>query len=122
MEFRLADPELKPLEEADVTELLNQPIYLLIVMINERDGTHLVHPIWYFYEDGKFFVVSNSTGIKIRSLKKKSWSYIYEGAIGIMDQLGAHFNFSSSSKIKKRKNKSYWINILADRVVLISMV
>ena len=72
MKYRSGDHEFPPMEENEIIELLNQPIYLLIVMINERDGTHLVHPIWYFYEDGKFFVVSNSTGIKIRSLKKKS--------------------------------------------------
>lgn len=39
-------------------------------MIDERDGTPLVHPIWYYYEDGKFFAVSSSEGRKIRSLKK----------------------------------------------------
>jgi nitroimidazol reductase NimA-like FMN-containing flavoprotein (pyridoxamine 5'-phosphate oxidase superfamily) len=70
MEFRLADPELKPLEEADVTELLNQPIYLRVAMINSRDGTPLVHPMWYYYDNGKFFAVSNRDGTKVRSLKK----------------------------------------------------
>jgi nitroimidazol reductase NimA-like FMN-containing flavoprotein (pyridoxamine 5'-phosphate oxidase superfamily) len=70
MEFRIADPELKPLEEAEVTELLNQPIYLRVAMINSRDGTPLVHPMWYYYENGKFFAVSNKDGTKVRSLKK----------------------------------------------------
>lgn len=70
MEFRLADPELKPMQEPEVTELLNQPIYLRVAMINERDGTPLVHPMWYYYEDGKFFAVSNREGTKVRSLKK----------------------------------------------------
>ena len=51
--IRLADPELKPLEESEVIELLNQPIYLRLAMINTRDGTPLVHPIWYNYRDGK---------------------------------------------------------------------
>lgn len=70
MDFRPADPELKPLQETEVTELLNQPIYLRVAMINARDGTPLVHPIWYYYEDGKFFAVSNSGGAKVRSLKR----------------------------------------------------
>jgi nitroimidazol reductase NimA-like FMN-containing flavoprotein (pyridoxamine 5'-phosphate oxidase superfamily) len=70
MEFKLADPEFKQLDEAEVTELLNQPIYLRIAMINSRDGTPLVHPIWYHYENGKFFAVSNKNGIKVQSLKK----------------------------------------------------
>jgi hypothetical protein len=69
MEFKLADPEFKSLEEAEVTELLNQPIYLRVAMINSRDGTPLVHPIWYYYENGKFFAVSNKYGTKVQSLK-----------------------------------------------------
>ena len=65
MDFRLADPELKPLQEAEVTELLNQPIYLRVAMINARDGTPLVHHMWYNYEEGKFFAVSNKEGTKV---------------------------------------------------------
>ena len=70
MEFKQADPEFKQLEDAEVNELLNQPIYLRVAMINSRDGTPLVHPVWYYYENGKFFAVSNKNGIKIQSLKK----------------------------------------------------
>ena len=69
MEFKQADPEFKQLEDAEVNELLNQPIYLRVAMINSRDGTPLVHPVWYYYENGKFFAVSNKNGIKIQSLK-----------------------------------------------------
>jgi Pyridoxamine 5'-phosphate oxidase len=75
MNFRLADPELKPLEEAEVVELLNQPIYLRLAMINTRDGTPLVHPIWYNYRYGKFLAVSNRNGTKIQSLKKNPEVY-----------------------------------------------
>jgi nitroimidazol reductase NimA-like FMN-containing flavoprotein (pyridoxamine 5'-phosphate oxidase superfamily) len=70
MEFRNADPEFKALENEELTEFLNQPNYLRVAMINERDGTPLVHPMWHYYEDGKFFAVSNSEGTKIRSLKR----------------------------------------------------
>lgn len=75
MNLRLADPELKPLQEAEVIELLDRPIYLRVAMINERDGTPLVHPIWYNYKDGKFFAVSNKNGTKVRSLKKNHEVY-----------------------------------------------
>ena len=70
MKSQLADLELKPMQEAEVNELLNQPIYLRVAMIDARDGTSLVHPIWYHYKDEKFFAVSNYDGTKIRSLKK----------------------------------------------------
>ena len=75
MEIRPADPELKHMEDAEVTELLNQPIYLRVAMINVRDGTPLVHPIWYYYKNGIFFAVSNKGGTKIRSLKKNPEVY-----------------------------------------------
>jgi general stress protein 26 len=75
MNLRLADPELKPLQEEEVTELLNQPIYLRLAMINTRDGTPLVHPIWYNYRDGKFLAVSNRNGNKVQSLRKNPEVY-----------------------------------------------
>jgi hypothetical protein len=43
MKLRQADPEFKSLEEAEITELLNHPIYLWVAMINAHDGTPLVH-------------------------------------------------------------------------------
>lgn len=70
MEYRLADPELKEMDKNEVSELLNQPIYLRVAMINAKDGTPLVHPIWYYFNDEKFYAVSNTGGIKIQSLKK----------------------------------------------------
>ncbi|MGV8107776.1 MAG: pyridoxamine 5'-phosphate oxidase family protein [Nitrososphaerota archaeon] len=70
MEYRLADPELKEMDRNEVSELLNQPIYLRLAMINAKDGSPLVHPIWYYYDEEKFYAVSNTTGIKVRSLKK----------------------------------------------------
>jgi nitroimidazol reductase NimA-like FMN-containing flavoprotein (pyridoxamine 5'-phosphate oxidase superfamily) len=88
MNLRLADPELKPLQEAEVIELLTQPIYLRVAMINARDGTPLVHPIWYNYKDGMFFAVSNRNGTKVQSLRRtlKSIflliSLIEESAVG----------------------------------------
>jgi hypothetical protein len=33
MNLRLADPELKPLQESEVIELLNQPVYLHVAMV-----------------------------------------------------------------------------------------
>ena len=75
MNNRSADPEFPPMQEDEINELLNQPIYLRMAMINERDGAPLVHPIWYYYEDGKFYAVSNRSGTKIRSLKKNPEVY-----------------------------------------------
>jgi nitroimidazol reductase NimA-like FMN-containing flavoprotein (pyridoxamine 5'-phosphate oxidase superfamily) len=70
MEYRLADPELKEMDRNEVSDLLNQPIYLRLAMINAKDGSPLVHPIWYYYDEEKFYAVSNTMGVKVRSLKK----------------------------------------------------
>ena len=70
MEYRLADPELKEMDRNEVSELLNQAIYLRLAMINAKDGSPLVHPIWYYYDEEKFYAVSNTMGVKVRSLKK----------------------------------------------------
>ena len=70
MEYRLADPELKEMDRNEVSELLNQAIYLRLAMINAKVGSPLVHPIWYYYDEEKFYAVSNTMGVKIRSLKK----------------------------------------------------
>ena len=70
MEYRLADPELKQMDKNEVSELLNQPINLRVAMINAKDGSPLVHPIWYYFDDEKFYAVSNTSGIKVQSLKK----------------------------------------------------
>ncbi|HET6727074.1 MAG TPA: pyridoxamine 5'-phosphate oxidase family protein [Nitrososphaeraceae archaeon] len=75
MKYRSADPEFPPMQEGEINELLSQPIYLRMAMINERDGSPLVHPIWYYYEYGKFYAVSNTSGTKIRSLKKNPEVY-----------------------------------------------
>jgi nitroimidazol reductase NimA-like FMN-containing flavoprotein (pyridoxamine 5'-phosphate oxidase superfamily) len=70
VEYRLADPELKEMDRNEVSDLLNQPIYLRLAMINAKDGSPLVHPIWYYYDEEKFYAVSNTMGVKVRSLKK----------------------------------------------------
>ena len=70
MRFTLADRTAKPLEEGEVSELLNQPNILRLAMVDVRDGTPLVHPVWYYFEDGKFFVSVDRDGVKAHSLRK----------------------------------------------------
>ena len=79
MKDRSADPEFPPMQEDEINELLNQPIYLRMAMINERDGAPLVHPIWYDHEDGKFYAVSNSSGTENPFAEEKSRSLFSSG-------------------------------------------
>lgn len=70
MEYRLADNYAKPMQEGEVAQLLNLPCILRVAMIDARDDTPLVHPVWYYYENEKFFVTVYAGGPKARSLKK----------------------------------------------------
>ncbi len=70
LRFTLADRTAKPLEENELAEFLDQPNILRIAMIDFRDGAPLVHPVWYYYRDGKFFAAVDRDGTKAQSLRK----------------------------------------------------
>ena len=70
LKFALADKTAKPLKEEELTAFLDQPNILRIAIIDFRDGTPLVHPVWYYYKDGKFISAIDKNGIKARSLRK----------------------------------------------------
>ncbi|MGH9992105.1 MAG: pyridoxamine 5'-phosphate oxidase family protein [Nitrososphaera sp.] len=70
MEYKLADRTAKAMEEKEILELLNLPRILRIALVDVRDGMPIVHPVWYYYEDEKFYVSTDSNGAKARSLRK----------------------------------------------------
>lgn len=70
MRFTLADRNAKPLEEAELTNLLNKPSILRLAMVDARDNMPLVHPVWYYHEHGKFLASVDTDGVKARSLRK----------------------------------------------------
>lgn len=70
LEFRRADSAAKTMEKKDLLALLNEPCILRLGMIDVRDGLPLVHPVWYYYEDEKFYVSTDKKGVKARSLRK----------------------------------------------------
>jgi nitroimidazol reductase NimA-like FMN-containing flavoprotein (pyridoxamine 5'-phosphate oxidase superfamily) len=75
LKFTLADKTAKILTEEEVLALLNQPNILRIAMIDNRDGTPLVHPVWYHYKDCKFYAAIDRNGIKAESLRKNPHIY-----------------------------------------------
>jgi nitroimidazol reductase NimA-like FMN-containing flavoprotein (pyridoxamine 5'-phosphate oxidase superfamily) len=70
LRFTLADRTAKPLEEGELSDLLDRPNILRLAIVDSRDGMPLVHPVWYNYKDGKFFVCVDRDGIKAQSLHK----------------------------------------------------
>jgi nitroimidazol reductase NimA-like FMN-containing flavoprotein (pyridoxamine 5'-phosphate oxidase superfamily) len=70
LRFTLADRKAKPLEEGELSDLLDKPNILRLAIVDARDGTPLVHPVWYYYKDGKFFVCVDRDGVKAQSLRQ----------------------------------------------------
>jgi Pyridoxamine 5'-phosphate oxidase len=70
LKFTLADRAAKPLEKNELEEFLDQTNILRIAMIDFRDGAPLVHPVWYYYNDGRFFSAVDRDGVKAQSLRK----------------------------------------------------
>jgi nitroimidazol reductase NimA-like FMN-containing flavoprotein (pyridoxamine 5'-phosphate oxidase superfamily) len=70
LRFTLADGTAKPLEKEELSDLLDRPNILRLAIVDVRDGMPLVHPVWYYYKDGKFFVCVDRDGIKAQSLRE----------------------------------------------------
>jgi hypothetical protein len=75
LKFSLADKAAKMLEKNEVTELLGQPNLLRLAFIDGHDGMPVVHPVWYYYENEKFFVATEREGNMARSLRKNPACY-----------------------------------------------
>lgn len=69
----LADPHAKPLSKSEVTQLLARPSILRLAYLD--DGEPVVHPVWYYYSKGRFFVATDINGEKARSLRKNPVVY-----------------------------------------------
>ena len=70
LKFALADKMAKPLGEEELAAFLDKPNILRIAIIDFRDGTPIVHPVWYYYKDCKFVSAIDKNGVKARSLRK----------------------------------------------------
>ena len=70
MRFTLADRTARPLGKNELAEFLDKPNILRIAIIDFRDDAPLVHPVWYYYKDGRFFAAVDRDGIKAQSLRK----------------------------------------------------
>ena len=75
MRFVPADGAARPLGKAEMAELLEQPNIMRIAVIDFRDGTPLVHPVWHYFEGNKFFVAVDRDGTKAQSLRKNPSVY-----------------------------------------------
>lgn len=75
MKFTLADRNARPLDRREVEEILSDPNILRLGLIDECDGSPIVHPVWFYYENEMFFIATDTDGAKARSLRKNPRVY-----------------------------------------------
>lgn len=75
MKFILADRHARKLDQGEAEAILSGPHILRLGLIDERDGSPVVHPVWFHYENGMFFVATDTEGRKARSLRKNPSVY-----------------------------------------------
>jgi len=60
--------------EGQVLEFLKTKLNLLLGTI-DTSGQPYVHPVWFFYEDGKFFIETSKTGKKVQNIQNSNNVY-----------------------------------------------
>jgi nitroimidazol reductase NimA-like FMN-containing flavoprotein (pyridoxamine 5'-phosphate oxidase superfamily) len=66
----LADPHARPLSKTEVARLLSRPNLLRLAYLDEDGKRPIVHPVWYYYSKGKFFIASDINSAKAKILRK----------------------------------------------------
>ena len=63
------------LSESQVEEFLSKSILNLLLGTIDNKGEPNVHPVWYLYDNGKLFVETSKTSLKVRNIKNKNTVY-----------------------------------------------
>lgn len=74
LKFILADPHARPLSKREITRLLARPNILRLAYIVEG-GYPVVHPVWYYYNKGRFFAATDMDSAKAMALRKSPAVY-----------------------------------------------
>ena len=74
LNFVLADRHARPLLNREISQLLARPNILRIAYLDEM-GDPIAHPVWYYYNGGKFLVATDRVGKKAKVLQKNPVVY-----------------------------------------------
>jgi len=61
--------------ESQVEEFLSKTTLNLLLGTIDNKGEPNVHPVWYLYDNGKLFVETSKTSLKVRNIKNKNTVY-----------------------------------------------
>lgn len=75
MKFTLADGKASALALHEAEVILAGPHILRLGLIDGRDGSPIVHPVWFYYENEMFFIATDTDGLKARSIRKNPSVY-----------------------------------------------
>ena len=60
--------------EGQVLEFLKSKLNLLLGTVDDN-GQPYVHPVWFFFEDGKFFIETSKTAKKVQNIQNNKNAY-----------------------------------------------
>jgi nitroimidazol reductase NimA-like FMN-containing flavoprotein (pyridoxamine 5'-phosphate oxidase superfamily) len=76
MRYVAADKIARKMELKEIELFLSKPLILRLAMVDDKDNNSpLVHPLWYYYENEKFFLSTERDGRKANSLRKNNRIY-----------------------------------------------
>ena len=73
MRFPLADKDARRLSKKEIGQLLTGPNLLRLAFLD--GGTPMVHPVWFVYEEEKFWIAVDREGAKARSIRENPGVY-----------------------------------------------
>jgi uncharacterized pyridoxamine 5'-phosphate oxidase family protein len=62
------------LTESQVSEFLKRKLNLLLGTVDDK-GEPFVHPVWFFFEEGKFFIETSKTAKKVQNIQNNKNVY-----------------------------------------------
>lgn len=83
-----ADPAGRALNEAELRQLLTEPLNMRLGMVSE-DGWPIVHPVWFWFEDEKLWTTVARDSLKARLIGKSDKTYFTIDTDGAKDIRGA---------------------------------
>lgn len=73
LRYPLADRHAKRLGRKEIRQLLAGPNLLRLAYLD--GGAPMVHPVWFFYEGGKFWVATDNNSAKARAIRDNPGVY-----------------------------------------------
>ncbi len=65
----MAEADAKTMTDAEIDTILQATVNAILAT-NRRDGAPQLSPIWYLYEDGRFYISVGADSVKVRNARR----------------------------------------------------